>query len=174
MADEPDGIVLGRHRDLEGRTLFPWIRRALVLLLAVVPVLALFNVFGQRPSVSRADAVPASLTVSAPAALRRGLLFQARFTIEAKEPLREAVLLLNEAWLNGITVNTIEPSPVNEASRNGRLAFDLGHLPAGSRYVLFMEFQVNPTTLGRRTLHAELDDGVQTVATITRDLTIFP
>ena len=174
MAGEPDGIVLRRHRDLEGRSVFPWIRRALVLLLAVVPVLALLNVFGQRPSGSRADAVPASLAVSVPSALRGGLLFQARFTIEAKEPLKDAVLVLNEAWLNGLTINTIEPSPVNEASRNGRLALDLGHLPAGERYVLFMQFQVNPTTRGRRTLHAELDDGGQTVAALTRDLTIFP
>ncbi|HYX75742.1 MAG TPA: hypothetical protein VE757_01075, partial [Gaiellaceae bacterium] len=125
-------------------------------------------------STSRAEAVPASLTISAPAHLRGGLLFQARFTIEAKESLKDAMLVLDEAWLDGLTVNTIEPGPVSEASRNGRLALSLGHLPAGSRYVLFMQFQVNPTTVGGRTLRADLDDGGQTITTITRNLRVFP
>jgi hypothetical protein len=174
VADQPDGIVLRRHRDLEGRTNTPWVRRGLLVLLAVVPLLGLLNVFGQRTSTSRADAVPASLAVDAPADLRGGLLFQARFTIEAKEPLRQATLVLDRGWLDNLTINTIEPSPVNQASRNGRLSLDLGHLPAGMRYVLYMEFQVNPTTVGRRTLHAELADGGQTITTVTRDLTIYP
>jgi hypothetical protein len=174
VADTPDGIVLRRHRDLDGRLRAPWIRRGLIVLLAVVPILGLLNVFGQRTSTSRAVAVPASLTISAPAHLRGGLLFQARFTIEAKQPLRQATLVLNRSWLDNLTINTIEPSPVSEASQNGRLSLQLGHIPAGMRYVLYMEFQVNPTAVGRRTLHTELADGGQTITTITRDLTIFP
>jgi hypothetical protein len=174
VADQPDGIVLRRHRDLDGRLRAPWIRRVLLVVLAVVPVLGLLNVFGQRPSTSRADAVPASLAVSVPSALRGGLLFQARFTIEAKDSLKDATLVLNRSWLDNLTINTIEPGPVSEASQNGRLSLELGHIPAGMRYVLYMEFQVNPTTVGRRTLHAELQDSGQTITTITRDLTIYP
>ena len=174
MADAPEGIVLHRHRDLDGRLRVPWIRRGLLVLLAVVPILGLLNVFGQRTSTSRADVVPASLTISAPTALRGGLLFQARFTIEAKQPLRQATLVLNRSWLDNLTINTIEPSPVNEASQNGRLSLELGHIAAGTRYVLYMEFQVNPTTVGRRTLHTELADGGQTITAITRDLTLCP
>lgn len=174
MADQPDGIVLRHHRDLEGRRYYPWVRRALVTLLAVVPVLALLGVFGQRPSTSRAEAVPASLAVSVPSSLRGGLLYQAHFVVEAKQSLDDATIVLDQDWLDGMTVNTIEPSPVNEASRNGRLALSLGHLPAGARHELFMDFQVNPTTVGGRTLRAELDDGGQTIAVVTRDLTVFP
>jgi hypothetical protein len=118
--------------------------------------------------------VPAGLTISAPDAVRGGLLFQARFEIRAKQALDDATLVLSQSWLNGMTVNTIEPGPVNEASRNGNLALSLGHVPAGARYVLFMQFQVNPTTVGSRTLRAELDDGEQSVLTISRRLRIFP
>jgi hypothetical protein len=81
---------------------------------------------------------------------------------------------LNEKWVDGLTVNTIEPSPVNEASRDGKLALELGHLAAGTRYVLFVDYQVNPTTVGARTLKAELDDGEQPVASLTRKLRIWP
>jgi hypothetical protein len=174
VADQPDGIVLRRHRDLEGRALLPWVRRFLLALVAAVIVLGLFNVFGQRPSSTSAGAAPATLTVSAPRAVRGGLLYQARFTIQAKEALQDATLVLDDAWLEGMTVNTIEPSPVSEASRDGRLALSLGHLPAGARYVLFMQFQVNPTSVGSRTLHAELDDGEEAVLTLTRQLRIWP
>ena len=174
MADQPDGIVLPRHRDLEGRAWHPWVRRALLAVVLLIAVLALAGVFGQRPSSTRAEAAPATMSISAPDAVRGGLLFQARFTIEASQALKDATLVLNQAWLDGLTVNTIEPSPVNEASRNGSLALSLGHLPAGAKYVLYMEFQVNPTTVGTRTLRAELEDGDLPVVSITRDLRVFP
>ena len=174
MADQPDGIVLRRHRDLEGRAWYPWVRRVLLALLAVVPILALVGVFGQRPSGKSAQAAPASLSISAPNAVRGGLLYQARFTLEATEPLDDATLVLNDAWLDGMTVNTIEPSPVSEASRNGSLALSLGHLPAGARHVLFIQFQVNPTTVGSRTLRTDLDDGERPILTIERHLKVWP
>jgi len=173
VADQPDGIALPRHRDLEGRAWHPWVRRALLAVLLLIAVLALAGVFGQRPSSTSAEAAPATMTISAPDAVRGGLLFQARFTIEASQALNDATLVLNQAWLDGLTINTIEPSPVNEASRNGSLALSLGHLPAGSKYVLYMEFQVNPTTVGSRTLRASLEDGDLPVLTISRGLRIF-
>jgi hypothetical protein len=174
VADQPDGIALPRHRDLEGRAWHPWLRRALLAVVLLLAVLALVGVFGQRPSSTRAEAAPATMTISAPDAVRGGLLFQARFTIEASRALNDATLVLNRAWRDGLTLNTIEPGPVSEASRNGNLALSLGHLPAGAKYVLYLEFQVNPTTIGSRTLRAELEDGDVPVLTITRDLRIFP
>ena len=174
MADQPDGIVLPRHRDLEGRAWQPWLRRALLTLVVVIAALALAGVFGQRPSSTTVEAVPARLSISAPDAVRGGLLYQARFTIEASRALTDATLVLSPSWLDGMTVNTIEPSPVNQASRDGSLVLSLGHLPAGARYVLFMEFQVNPTTVGTRTLRTQLEDGDQPLLTISRNLRIFP
>lgn len=174
MADQPDGIVLRRHRDLQGRRWHPWLRRALLGLIALVLVLGLFDVFGQETSTTRAESGAATLSVSAPGAVRGGLLFQFRITTEAHTELRDARLVLNQAWIDGLTVNTIEPSPLNEASRDGNLAFDLGHLPAGSKHVLYLDYQVNPTTVGSRTLRLELQDGETPVTSLERTLRIFP
>jgi hypothetical protein len=174
VADQPDGIVLRRHRDLQGRRWHPWLRRALLGLIVLVLVLALFDVFGQETSTTRAKAGAATLSVSAPGSVRGGLLFQARITTEVHTDLRDATLVLNQAWLDGLTVNTIEPSPLNEASRDGNLAFDLGHLPAGSKHVLYLDYQVNPTTVGSRTLRLELQDGETPVTSLERTLRIFP
>jgi hypothetical protein len=174
VADQPDGIVLTRHRDLKGRSWHPWLRRALVGVVALVLLLALFGFVGQSTSTTRAEAAAATLAVDAPDAVRGGLLYQARFTIVARQELNQATLVLNEKWIDGLTVNTIEPSPVNESSRDGKLALELGHLAAGARYVLFLDYQVNPTTVGSRTLKAELEDGEQPVASLSRNLKIWP
>jgi hypothetical protein len=174
VAGAPEGIILTRHRDLKGRRWHPWLRRGLLGLVAVVLVLGLLDVFGQRPSTTRVDSDAATLEISSPGSVRGGLLFQSRFTIEARQELKDATLVLGPGWLDGLTVNTIEPSPVNEASRDGRLTLELGHLPAGAKYVLFVDYQVNPTTVGRRTQRVELDDGELPILSTHQTLTVFP
>ena len=174
MADKPDGILLGRHRDLEGRRWHPWVRRALLGLVAVFLILGLLNVFGQRPSGASASNARARLNVYAPTSVRGGLMFEARFTVEARRELKQATLVLSQGWLESITINTVEPSPVGEASRNGSLSLDLGHVPAGERHVLYVQMQVNPTNVGRRSADVQLLDGERKLLTIHRVLTIWP
>src|SRR3954451_11957266 len=175
MADVPDTLVLKRHRDLEGtRAASLWIRRAILGLIALFAVLALFNLFGQHPGTVTRTAPAAKLELYAPTHLRGGLLWMARFTIDAQQELKDAQLVLDPGWAEAITINTIEPRPVGEASRNGRLAFDLGHIPAGDRYTLFMQFQANPTNVGRRAQDVDLLDGDRQILHIDRVVTIFP
>ena len=175
MADQPDGIVLTRHRDLHGRGWHPWVRRTLVGLVALVALLALFGFVGQHPSTKRATTPAATLAVNSPDSVRGGLLYQARFTILAHQDLKNATLVLGSKWIDGLTLNTIEPSPVNEASRgDGDLALELGHIAAGATYVLYLDYQVNPTTIGSRRLRVELEDGEQPITSITRTQRIWP
>jgi hypothetical protein len=174
VADVPDTIVLKRDRDLDGRLWHIWVRRGLLALVALVPILALFNIFGQRPSTATAGAPAATLKLYAPTRVRGGLIYMARFHIQAHQDIKDATLVLDPGWAESITINTIEPSPVGEASRNGRLSFELGHIPAGERYLLFMHFQVNPTNVGHRSQDVTLFDGDEKLATIDRDITVFP
>jgi hypothetical protein len=175
VADVPDAIVLKRHRDLEGREWQIWLRRGLLTVpfLAIV-ILALLNVFGQRPATSRASSPAASLKVYAPTRLRSGLLWQARFTIHANQDLRDAILRLGPGWFESTQANTIEPSPVSQASSNGKLSFDLGHIPAGHKYLLFLEFQTNPTNVGRRKRTVALFDGQTRLLGLDQTVTVWP
>jgi hypothetical protein len=174
MADIPDLIVLKRDRDLEGRRHEIWVRRGLLALLGVVPVLALINLFGQRPQTSTAAASAAKLVVYAPLRVRSGLLFEARFRIDARRTLENAALVLDPGWLEGMTVNSIAPSPNKQTSENGLLRLDLGRIAAGRTYRLFMYFQVNPTNVGHRSQAVALDDGASRLMSIRRTITIFP
>jgi hypothetical protein len=98
----------------------------------------------------------------------------ARFTVTAKQDLKHATIVLDQGWAEDTTINTIEPSPVGEASKNGRLSFDLGHIPAGQSYVLYMDFQVNPTNVGRHSHDVELLDGDTHITSISKTITVFP
>jgi hypothetical protein len=97
-----------------------------------------------------------------------------RFTITAKQDLRNATLVLAPGWTENMQINTIEPSPTNETSENGRLVFELGSIKSGRTFVLFMEFQVNPTNVGRRPQDVELRDGDTHIATVDRMVTVYP
>ena len=174
MAQIPDTIILRRDRDLGPRRNDIWVRRGLFALVCVIPVLALLNVFGQRPDTSTGTAAAARLSVSAPSRVRGGLLYQARFRVTARKSLAQAALVLDSGWLDGLTINTMEPSPASETSRNGKLALDLGPISAGKSYLLVVDFQVNPTTLGRQNQSLTLYDGNRALTTIHRTLTIFP
>jgi hypothetical protein len=174
MADVPDGIVLKRHRDLQGMP-ETWPRRAVLGLIVVVGVLALANVFGQRPFSTTARAGDATLELYAPNHLRGGLLFSARFHITANRDLKDTVLVLDQGWAESMAINTIEPSPVGEASRDGKISLDLGHVPAGQSYVLYMQFQANATNVAwHRAAGVTLLDGTTRLLHIDRKLNIYP
>ena len=174
MASVPDQLTLKRHRDLVGRERRPYVRWLLLALIGLVLLLGLANVFGQRPHTDTAAAAGVELEVYSPERLRSGLLFMSRFTIRAERELEAATLLLDAGWLEGITLNTLVPSPVGEANRDGKIAFDLGRVPAGTKHVFFLHFQVNPTEVGRRSQDVQLLDGETPLLALDRTVIIFP
>jgi len=174
MAGAPEGLTLSRHRDMEGRRWWVQVRRVLLVLLAALLVVALFNLFGQRPQSSTAATQRASLKVYAPVHARSGLAYAARFHITARQDIKDAFLVLDPGWAEGYTVNGLAPQPLTETDRNGRLAYGFGHIPAGQSLIFFMSLQVNPTNVGRRSQNVELDDDETPILTIHRKITIFP
>jgi hypothetical protein len=94
MAQELDSVDVPRARELHGRAREVWVRRAGLLVVAAIPVLALFNIFGQTPNDAVANSPTATLIVSSPNQVRGGLLYQARFTIVAHQEIKNATLNL--------------------------------------------------------------------------------
>ena len=174
MAVTPDQLTLKRHRDLEDRESRPYVRWALLALIGAIVLVGLGNGFGQRPQTHTASAPGVELEVYSPERLRSGLFFMSRFTIRAKKEIEAATLVLDPGWLEGITLNTLEPAPVGEANRDGKIALDLGRVRPGSDHVFFLHFQVNPTEIGRRSQDVELLDGETPLLHIDRTVTIFP
>jgi hypothetical protein len=170
----PDGIVLTRDRDLAGRRSDFWVRRGLFLLLPLVVVLALLNVFGQRPATLSASAPAARIHVYGPTRVRSGDIFEARFDVVARRALKDAQLKLGSGWLESMSINSIEPQPDKETSDNGSLRLALGPLTAGESHLLFIYFQTNPTNVGHRTTPVDLYDGEEHLLHLDRSVTVFP
>jgi hypothetical protein len=175
MADLPMQLDRRHNIDLERRSVEPHARRVVLSLLLAVVVAALVGVFGQSPaSSSVVGAGRTRLSLSAPEGLRGGLIYQAKIEIQARRELRKAALVMDSGWFEGITLNSTVPEPLGWAQRNGRSVIDLGHIPAGERYVLRLQFQVNPTSVGDRTQNVRLEDDGQSIAFLRRSAIVYP
>lgn len=137
-------------------------------------IAALVGVFGQRPTTDSVSGSEATLRVEGPSALRGGLLFQGRFEVAAAQTIRRPTLLLDEGWFDGITLNTVQPEPTETRSENAGIAFEFPPLEAGRTLTVYLEFQVNPTTVGRRSQDVALRDGDRPIEVLERTVTIFP
>jgi hypothetical protein len=160
---EPRGEIVGL-----------WARRAVLTIFAVIAVLGLLDVFGQGTTQTTASTPAAIVRVTAPAAVRGGLFFQSRVEIRVRRAIAHPRLVLDEGWIEGMQINSIEPSPMSESSRDGRLVLSYDGLNAGDRLVVWLEFEVNPTNTGHRSYGLELDDADAKVAAVHRWMTVFP
>lgn len=168
------GLTAERNRDLHGRARHPAYRRLLLCLVAAIPVLALLNVFGQRPTVTLAQAPAADLKVTAPARLRSGLIFQVRVEVAAHRDISLPQLTFSQGWWESMSENSMSPNPTDENSSNGRVTLTYGKLAAAHTLTVWLYFQVNPTNVGKRSEDVELNDGSHPITSVHRSLTVFP
>jgi hypothetical protein len=174
MSDLPAGIDLGRHRDFEGRRLGQWLRRGFLLLLVAFVVAALLDAFGQVPETTTASGPGGSLTLTAPARVRGGLYYQAKFEIHATEPLGAPTLVLDSGWYDETTVNTVEPEPAGTTSDPDRVKLRYPPLAPGRTLVVYINLQANPTNVGSHDAGVSLYDADRPIATIDRTQLDFP
>jgi hypothetical protein len=174
MSDLPAGIDLGRHRDFEGRELGQWLRRGFLLVLTAFVIAALLNVFGQASTTSEARGAAATLTLTAPPSVRGGILYQARFEIDAHQAIGAPVLVLERGWYDQTTVNTVEPEPAGTTTDPDQVKFRFPPLAPGRTLVVYMNFQVNPTNVGSHDAGVALYDGSTPIASIDRTQVDFP
>lgn len=174
MASAPEGLTLSTNRDRQRWWQSVWIRRVLLLVPLAIAIGGLLNVFGQRPTDTIAATARARLTVVAPTRARSGLIYAARFRIDALQELKQATLVMDGGWADGYTVNGAAPQPLTQGSSNGKLNFGFGHIPAGQQATFWLSLQINPTTIGRHRQNVWLYDGKTLIAVVKRSIVIYP
>jgi hypothetical protein len=170
----PQGLDVAQHVLLEGRERHVWYRRVMFGLVCLIPLLALFNAFGQHPSTSHAAGPAGSLNVQAPERVRGGLMYQVRIGVTATQDIKEPQLVVSPGLFEEMTVNSIEPQPANESSSNGRPTLSFGRLNAGQKLTVWLDLQVNPINVGNRPANVLLTDGATPIAIVKRDITVLP
>jgi hypothetical protein len=173
-ADLPQGLSRERDIELDRRGWHVWVRRSLLLLVALVPVVGLVNLLGQRATTTTTAGPTAVFDVHAPSVVRGGLIYQTRFTVLARKPIESLHLVLSPGWFDGLTLNTTEPQPGQEGSRDGRVSLSYGSLDPGKRLIAYLEWQANPTTVTHRSVDADVYDGGARLAHVHRTLTVLP
>ena len=174
MASAPQGLVLKTNRDRRNWWQSVWVRRVLLVVPIAVALAGLLNRFGQRPTDTSVTTGRAKLTVVAPTDARSGLIYAARFRIDATRELKSATLLLDGGWADGYTVNGAAPQPLTQGSTNGKINLGFGHIPAGQQLTFWLSLQINPTTIGRHRQNVWLYDGKTLVAVVKRSIMIYP
>jgi hypothetical protein len=172
--DEIQSLDRAQDLELRGRGRHAVYRRIALALMALFALAALLDVFGQESTTTVAAGRSATLTVLAPTRLRGGLLFQARFEIHATRPLSKPRLVLSPEWLEAMTLNTLEPSPIAEDSSSDGLSLTFEPLQPGGTLNVWTDWQVNPTNVGVHDNEVTLYDGPKPIATADRDVTVFP
>jgi hypothetical protein len=160
--------------DIPHRQRHTWYRRAILGLISLFVLLALLNVFGQRSETAVATGGGARLELRAPDRLRTGDIFEARFEITTSVPLDKPAIVLAPDWLQGITLNSLEPAPVTENSTNNVLRLGLEPLQAGQTATVWTQWQVNPTGFGDRDTSVKLYNRDTELVSIDRTTTVFP
>ncbi|HYV16709.1 MAG TPA: hypothetical protein VE972_11875 [Conexibacter sp.] len=152
----------------------PWLRRLLLVVFAVLIALVLGGLTGQEAMRSEADGPRARLTLSAPDTVRGGLLFQARVEIHPRVAIAKPRLVLARGWLEGMQVSSIEPQPASETGVRGNVILSYDRLAPGESMTIWLQFQVDPTNVGKRPAFVLLLDGMRPLATISHTLTVLP
>jgi hypothetical protein len=134
----------------------------------------LANVFGQRAYTTAAAGSGAVLVVHTPTAARPGLAYEAQLTVSTRRGIAKPALVLDPGWFDGLTINTVDPEPLAWAHRDGRTVLTFAPIPAEEALAVRFQYQVNPTTFGRRTQGVSLEDGGTTLARVVRTLTLYP
>jgi hypothetical protein len=141
---------------------------------ALFAAAALWGFTGQRASDSVAAGPAARMRLAAPEIVRGGLFFQSRVEIRALTAIEHPRLVLDDGWVEGMQVNSIEPSPESETSRDGRVVLSYGGLEPGDVLRVWLQFEVDPTSVGKRPYGIELDDETRPLARVDRTIRVLP
>lgn len=167
-------IDLARLRDLRGREGHPWVRRMLLALLAVVVLAAATGAIGQ-PTQTLVAATPAArLEVDAPSTLRGGLLWRTRITVRAGATIKRPRIVLGAGYIEGMQINTIAPGPASEANRGPMIVLSYDELKAGDELVVYLQLQVDPTTVGEQDASVAIDDAATRLARVSHTIRVLP
>ena len=167
----PDGIS-GEHIE----PVAGWQRHASPLSILVfggVIVLGMAGLLGHERD-WRAEANGVELRVHSPEIIRNGEFFEIRVDVESSEPIGELVIGIDASLWEDVTVNTMIPAAVDEASVDGEFRFTFAPLEAGTPFAFKVDLQVNPDILGGNEGAITVYDGDEPLAGTDINITVLP
>jgi hypothetical protein len=97
-----------------------------------------------------------------------------RVKIAANRDIEHPRLVFEHGWWESMTLNAAAPEPTDWSSEGDDVAVTYGRIPAEQTMTAWLYFQVNPTNIGHRSEDVRLYDGSDLIATMHRNVTVFP
>lgn len=143
-----------------------------VPLLALIPLAALFGVFGQRSESVRAVGDGVTLELRYPSLLRykTALPFEATVHNSGAQPLSQVAVRIDDAWLSHFTRIDLMPQPERLTERHAEIVID--ELPPGAQRKVIGVFEAHDR--GRHTGQASVAIGGRVAATAELSTLVLP
>lgn len=136
-------------------------------------VLGLTGLLG-REAAWRAEANGVRLVVHSSEIIRNGEFFEMRVTVESEDALGELVIGIEDGLWEDMTVNTLIPGPVDEASNDGEFRLTFAELDANTPFLLKVDLQVNPDIVAGNDGAVTVYDGEEPMVTTDLSITVLP
>jgi hypothetical protein len=94
--------------------------------------------------------------------------------VHARARIAHPTLVLQHGWFESMSVNSIVPDPVTQASVDGTLRMVYPGIAAGHSATVWIYFQVNPTNIGRRSEDVVLEGAQGERVVARRSVTVLP
>jgi hypothetical protein len=107
--------------------------------------------------------------------VRGGLIYQTRVDVTADRAVQRPVITLDGGWFDGMTLNSVNPSPASQTSGLGGATFQYPPLAAGETMTVWFEWSTNPTEVEwRHPRTVTVGDGGRELVHQTSTITVFP
>jgi hypothetical protein len=116
----------------------------------------------------------ADLTVDTPRTLRNGMFFETRIVVEAKRDVARLVVAIPPELWRHQTQNSMVPAAAEETFTDGAFRFDYGPLPAGERFEVKLDLQINPDLLGGARGRVAAFDGEAELVSVPVEVKVLP
>ncbi|WAJ27773.1 hypothetical protein [Antarcticirhabdus aurantiaca] len=146
-----------------------------LVLLGALLALALLGPLGGTPEDPLlATSEAADLLVDTPRTLRNGMFFETRIVVEPKRDIGRLVLAISPELWRHQTQNTMVPAASEETFEGSDFRFDYGPVPAGQRFEVKLDLQINPDRLGGTRGRVAIFDGEAELASVPVEVKVLP
>jgi hypothetical protein len=115
-----------------------------------------------------------SLRIHQPEVIRNGEFLELRIGVDSVEGIGSLAIGIDQSLWEDLTVNTMIPAATEESSEDGEFRFTFGELGAGTSFLLKIDAQINPDSLGGNAGTITVYDADEPLVATTISMNVLP
>lgn len=145
-----------------------------VILLGAILATAATGVLGGRTTTIARENAAINAEIEVPTILRNGEFFEMRIKIDARRRIDKLGLGVGSQIWRDVTLNTMIPAAAQETYQNGAYLLTFGRIESGSRFVVKVDAQINPSRRGAAEGPVDILDGNTVLLSVPLRIKVLP